>query len=111
MEKIKSSVDSIDNPNTLDRILALLIKADTSTLISDSNPDYNFDKRDHCFKAKEKSKNEGRKQKKVYTENGAWHHYRSHEYLYIKNKQLMNNLIIMYIPKQLIHTLANQPTK
>ena len=70
----KSSVDSIDDPNTFDRILALLMKADTSTLISNSNPHYKFNKRDHfaprqknetqlCFT--KTSENPGRKQKNI----------------------------------------------
>ena len=103
LEKIKFSIDSIDDPNTLDRILALLMKADTSTLISDSNPHHKFDKKDH-FAPRQKneiqlrftktSENPGRKQKNIplrYTENGIWQHYRLHKHINIhtlKNEQL-----------------------
>lgn len=45
--KIKLGVDYINEPNTLDRILALLIKADASITVSDSNIQQKFEKKDH----------------------------------------------------------------
>ena len=74
MEKIKCSVASIDDPNTLDRILALMMKANASTAISDINPQSKFQKKDH-FALRQKneiqlqltktSENPGRKQKNI----------------------------------------------
>ena len=74
LEKIKCSVASIDDPNTLDRILALMMKANASTAISDSNPPSKFEKIDH-FAPRQKneiqvqftktSENPGRKQKNM----------------------------------------------
>ena len=45
LEKIKCSVASIEDPNTLDRILALMMKANASTAISDINPQSKFEKK------------------------------------------------------------------
>ena len=56
LEKIKCSVASIDDPNTLDRILALMMKANASTAISDSNPPSKFEKIDH-FAPRQKNEN------------------------------------------------------
>lgn len=74
LEKIKFSVDSIDDANTLDRILALIMKANASTTISNSNCPYKFEKKDH-FAPRQKneiqlrftktSENPGRKQKNI----------------------------------------------
>ena len=75
LENIKFSVDSIDDPNTLDRMLALLMKANASgTTISDRNPPYKFEKKDHFaprqkneiqFRFTKTSENPGRKQKNI----------------------------------------------
>ena len=47
LQKIKLGMDYINEPNTLDRILALLIKANASITVSDSNAQQKFEKKDH----------------------------------------------------------------
>lgn len=72
LHKIKLAIDSINESNTLDRILALLIKADASITVSGSDVQQKFEKKDY-FASRQKNEtqlrftkttdNPGRKQK------------------------------------------------
>lgn len=74
LQRIKLGIDCINEPNTLDRILALLIKADASITVPGSNIQQKFDKKDH-FAPRQKNEtqlsfaktadNPGRKQKYI----------------------------------------------
>ena len=74
LEKIKLGIEDTNEPNTLDRILALLMKVDASITVSDSTIQEKFDKKDH-FAPRQKNEtqlrftktidNPGRKQKYI----------------------------------------------
>ena len=55
LEKIKLGIEDTNDPNTLDRILALLMKVDASITVSDSTIQEKFDKKDH-FAPRRKTK-------------------------------------------------------
>jgi len=72
LDKLKNGVENTNDPDTLDRILALLMKADASITTCDNNPHQKFEKKE-TFAPRQKNetqlsfiktcKNPGRKQK------------------------------------------------